>query len=548
MIRKMGAHLKWSARRTLAAAAILAMMTGLSACGRQADSPVDDRIVIRLAAPQNAYIENFDTNLYKLWLEEQTGLRIEMTWLPAEDAERIAMQALATGEGLPDAFVGFGSSSYDIFSNLNLQRYGESGVILALGDLIEQYGVNLKAVWDELSEYNIESFMTMPDGNIYYMPGFSSSLITRYVHQVMWVNGGWLDALGLQAPATTDEFRDMLMAFKYGDPNGNGQADEIPLAGTEDHYSKQVYDFLFNAFIYNDVKQDRLLLSDGLVGFAPVRDEWRQALRFMRGLYLDGLISPLSFTQSNQQHIQMANDPQDILGAFVSPGVTFTVLQNSPEMMSRYIGIGPLAGPDGTRLASVSIPLPKPNGVITSAARHPEEVIKLFDLMLSEEASLMGRYGEFGVDWEWAKEGDLSIYGTQATIHIANQIWNTPQNKHLNQIIPYISRPQYSGGVTWSGLDSDGEYMNARAVMLYREFEPDEFIGALIFTAAEEERITYIRTDVEAYVRSSIIDFITGARDVEDESEWAAYVAKFEALGLSALLETAQAAVDRVES
>jgi putative aldouronate transport system substrate-binding protein len=379
------------------------------------------------------------------------------------------------------------------------------------------------------------------------MPGFSSSLITRHIRHVMWVNKGWLDALGLDAPTTTEEFREMLEAFKYGDPNGNGLPDEIPMAGTEEHYGKQIYDYLFNAFIYNEEKHSRMLLENGAVGFAPVRDEWREALKYMHGLYRDGLFSPFSFTQSNQQQKQMANDPRDILGAVTSPGITFTVQQNSPEIMERYIGIGPLEGPEGARFASVSIPLPKPNGVITSASKHPEEVFKLFDLMLSEEACLMGRYGEPGVDWEKAEPGDISIYGNPATINIINQLWNKPQNKHLCQIAPYISRPKFSGGVTWDGTKTDGEYMNAQAVMLYREHEPREFIGALIFTAEEEENILSIRIDIEAWVKQNIADFITGNRDIGDDGEWDAYIDEFENLGLDILLETAQAAVDRAK-
>jgi len=527
---------------------MLAIISSMISCSiSDNEKNTDERITVRLAAPQNPYIENFDTNMYKLWLEEQTGLEIEMIWLPAEDAENIAKLALAAGEGLPDAYIGFGSANYDIFSNLNLQKYGESGAIIPLNDLIERYGANVRAVWDELDEFNLKKFMTMPDGNIYYMPGFSSSLITRYIQNLMWVNKGWLDALDLSVPTTTAEFRDMLMAFRTGDPNGNGLADEIPLAGTEEHYGKQVYDFLFNAFIYNDAKHDRLLLENGIVGFAPVRDEWRDALKYMRGLYEDGLLSPFSFTQSNQQLRQMANDPRDILGAFTSPGITFTVQQNSPEIMERYIGVGPLAGPDGVRFASVSIPLPKPNGVITSACEYPEEVFKLFDLMLSEEACLMGRYGEQGVDWERARPGDVSIYGTPATINIINQLWNTPQNKHLNQIVPYISRPKFSGGVTWDGTKTDGEYMNAQAVMLYNGHEPEEFIGALMFTAEEEENILNIRMDIEAWVKQNIIDFITGNRDIQSDSEWAAYAEEFNALGLDILLKTAQSAADRAK-
>ena len=40
------------------------------------------------------------------------------------------------------------------------------------------------------------------------------------------VNRRWLDALGLDAPTTTGELRDVLIAFR----DGNGKADEIPFA------------------------------------------------------------------------------------------------------------------------------------------------------------------------------------------------------------------------------------------------------------------------------------------------------------------------------
>ena len=89
--------------------------------------------------------------------------------------------------------------------------------------------------------------------------------------------------------------------------------------------------------------------------------------------------------------------------------------------------------------------------------------------------------------------------------------------------------------------------MNAQAVMLYREYEPDEFIGALMFTAEEEERVLPIRTGIEAYVRQSIIDFIRGNRNIDSDSEWDAYIKEFEALELDVLLVYAQTAVDRMK-
>jgi putative aldouronate transport system substrate-binding protein len=438
---------------------------------------------------------------------------------------------------MPDAYIGFGN--LEVFQNPDIQNYGEQGVILPLNELIETYGVHTKKLFEELPEHTIREMMAAADGRMYFMPGFSSSVITQH-RQIMWVNKGWLEAAGLDAPTTTEEFRGMLEAFKELHPG------YFPMAGTEAHYSKQPYDYLMNAFIYNDINNTRLIPENGTLGFAPVRDEWREGLRYIHGLYEDGLYAPLSFTQDNQQFNQMANDSDDVLGAFLSPGVTFTVRQNSPSAMARYVGIGPVAGPDGVKLSTVFTSLPKPNGVITSACKYPEEVFTLFDLMLSEEASLMGRYGTRGEDWDFAGQGEVSIYGTPATIHITNQLWNTTQNKHLCQIGPYVSRPKFSGGVTWDGNVTDGEYMNAQAALQYKDYAPEEYVKALIYTPEEDAAVRDIRTGIEAHIRETMIAFITGEREVESDSEWDAYRREFDKLGLAEFLKAAQVAYDRM--
>lgn len=524
---------------------LLLLLPALSACGSSGDKPEQSAgpTVVRLAAPQNQYIEDFETNAYKLWLEEQTGLRIEMTWIPAKDAEQLVRLALTTGENLPDAYVGF--SSYDLFSSYNLQLLGEQGRVLPLDPYIEAYGENLNKLFSELKEYRIREFMQSADGHFYYMPGFSSSTITRY-RQIMWINKGWLESLHLPIPTTTEEFQAVLKAFATQDPNGNGIADEIPLCGSEEMYSKQSYEYLMSAFIYNDEKHYRLLKNDGQLRFAPITEQWRQGLQYMRTLYNEGLISPLSFTQDDRQLGEMATDSRDILGAFTSAGITKTVLQNSPEALERYVGIAPLTGPEGVGTAAVSTPLPKANGVITSACKNPEAVFRLFDLMLSEEACLRGRYGEKGVDWDFAKPGDISIYGTPATIKILNQIWNTPQNKHLMQIVPYVSRPKFSGGVTWDGNTTDGEYMNAQAALQYVGSEPEEYVGALIFTPDEENRIEKIREALDAQVHQTMIAYITGQRNIDDDADWNRAKEEYSSLGLQEFLDTAQAASDRM--
>lgn len=517
------------------------MLCGLAACSAPNEAERDERTVVRLAAPQNNQIEDFDTNQYKLWLEEQTGLKIEMTWIPASDAEILVDQQLQSGDELPDAYIGFGS--HNIFKQPNLQHYINSGAIIPLTDYIEQYGTHTKAVYEHLSEFYVKELMTQGDGHVYFMPGFTYSMITRY-SQILWINKGWLDKLNLKMPETTDELHDVLTAFKNRDPNGNGIADEIPMAGTEAAYSKQPYDNLMNAFVYNDPKNSRLYVEDGKVRFGPVTDAWRNGLKYLNTLCAEGLYSLLSFTQDDQQMIQMANDEADILGAFTVSGFTYTVNQLSPDIIRRYAPVAPLAGPDGTRLCTLSFPLPKPNGVITTACEHPEEVFKLFDLMLSEEASLR-RFGIEGVDWDYAADGDMSIYDTPATLQIYNQLWKTKQNTHLMELEPYVRWLNHVE-TTWDSTgELDGEYINAQARLLYAPYEPDDRLLTLIYDSDDMIEINAIRGDIDRHVSKGLTEFITGETDINDDNVWEAYAAEFYDIGLERLLAAAQKSYER---
>lgn len=44
------------------------------------------------------------------------------------------------------------------------------------------------------------------------------------------INVEWLEKLYFDMPTTTEELKEVLIAFKTKDPNGNGKADEIPLS------------------------------------------------------------------------------------------------------------------------------------------------------------------------------------------------------------------------------------------------------------------------------------------------------------------------------
>ena len=61
----------------------------------------------------------------------------------------------------------------------------------------------------------------------------------------MWINKAWLDRVGMEVPQTTEEFKEVLRAFKEQDANGNGDPnDEIPLSGSLKGWNTNPTNFL----------------------------------------------------------------------------------------------------------------------------------------------------------------------------------------------------------------------------------------------------------------------------------------------------------------
>ncbi|MDL2317839.1 extracellular solute-binding protein [Eubacteriales bacterium OttesenSCG-928-A19] len=506
---------------------------------------VTEPITLTFGVATQARVEDFDTNLYTLFLEEQTGVDIAFDMLPTKDAVQKVQLAMMSGGDMPDAYLQLDRSAANPFSVDNAPKYGREGIIYPLNDMIDEYGYYLNQVFEEQPE--LRALITSADGNIYFFPGYSPSTINKSPTK-FWINQGWLDNLGLEVPTTTEEFYEVLLAFKNDDPNGNGKQDEIPMAGTlfNNGFWNSGYDYLINAFIYNDPQNTRLYVEDGVVDFAPVKEGWRDAMIYLNRLCAEDLLSPLTFTQDEEQLKQMCNDTNDILGGYTALGIQHIANGSSEEVISRYAAIPPLEGPTGLRVHTMNPTLPYTGGVITTACEDPVAMFRLFDYMMSEEACLRSRYGEKGVDWDDPAPGDISIFGTEATVKILSPSMGTTQNATWINLQPYISRPKHSNGQGWNGNPLEGEYINAQAAMMYQEYAPTEFVSTLIMNEEEVERVSGIRLDIETYIKENIAQFATGVKDPNDDAVWDAYVAEYEKLDLPTFLEVARTVYARM--
>jgi len=169
------------------------------------------------------------------------------------------------------------------------------------------------------------------------------------------------------------------------------------------------------------------------------------------------------------------------------------------------------------------------------------------DTMLSEEASLIGRYGECGVDWNYAEAGSISSSGDPASIMVVNALRSKLQNKTLCEIGPFVTRRKYVDGVAWRGFQADHEYMNARAATTYRPYEPKEHISLILFNKEEAGELERLRAGIDKYTQSWLRAFITGEPNPKDDAVWEEYKKGYEGLGLERLLEGVRESYARLD-
>ena len=68
------------------------------------------------------------------------------------------------------------------------------------------------------------------------------------------------------------------------------------------------------------------------------------------------------------------------------------------------------------------------------------------------------------------------------------------------------------------------------------------------FTAEEGQEAAGIYSDILTHVSTSVLQFINGDLDVDDDAVWNSYVAEIEGMNLGGLTEIVQTAYDRAHS
>lgn len=394
--------------------------------GWRAMKETDRSRTVTVAIMRDPLIENYDTNYYTRWLEEQTGYNIEFVFISKGYGEQYLKSLLLDTRGKVDAV--FLPEDEEILSKKAFTEYVSGGYVCDLSVYAKESS-NISAL--------------RGGGAFYYMPRMKNGKKDMNFG-ILWLNTHWLSRLSLKIPESFEELETVLRAFLENDPNGNGIADELPL----------VTNFGGSSIGFEDFVRYYM-------GNASASMEYCNRLRGI------GLLSDACTGFSNRQMREVINASEECIGAFASKSISDYVYPNGSDVVSRYVAVPPLKDAAGGKSGQGSTPVDEIGGFIPENAVHKQEAFEIMDLMLSENASIIATYGEKGVDYRDSAEGEISAYGNKAALTTINYLKYAVQNKNFRGAGPANLSQKMSDEVNWGGEGSYVEYMDARAVRLY---------------------------------------------------------------------------------
>lgn len=257
-------------------------------------APYEETVTIAVAQEVDPNGQSFpegDTltdNMFTRHIKENLNIEVEhaFTASPSNYDQKVSL-AIASND-LPDAMV---------VGPVELRQLVEADQIADLTEVYESYASpTIKRIVD--STNGIAKEAATFEGKMMGIPNVQ--LQADGVH-LLWIRQDWLDTLGLDAPKTIEELKEVARAFVEEDPDGNGEDDTIGLAGP-DTSNKLYANFLestnnlygfdgifsaFNAYPGYWIEDD-----NGDAVYGSTQPETKEALATLREMYAEGLIDP----------------------------------------------------------------------------------------------------------------------------------------------------------------------------------------------------------------------------------------------------------------
>lgn len=488
------------------------------------------------------------------WAED-TGVEFDWQSIPGEGAQEKINLMLASGEDLPDAFWNFGDGK----SGNIVVQYADQDVFLPTECLINDYMPNLKKILDDNPNYRAE--FTAPNGHTYGFPYIEEMYGLVLTGGPLLINKTWLDQVGKEVPTTVDEWVDCLKAFRDGgDLNGNGEADEIPMAtwfGATDSFGSYNMFYRFtgtfgcaDSYCGGNAYADHLRLIDGKVTFTAMDEAFRKTAEFFNMLYNENLIWNGSFEADESASYKTSLIKEDVarIGCF---GTWTDQEITNLDVHDEYVPLPRLEGEAGKMgfANNYSELQDSSDTAITTTCKFPHVIARFVDYMVGDPAiSVQSNWGAEGYNYKLDENGILRTPLDEQGRYVAQQEgadyadFGKARTNSTTARGSMIVLNEYYETVAGYAYDAvqllEWQRVNGKDEVL----EEYDTIPRVMMTVEELTRLAQIQPTVSDIVDRYINTWVTSG--VTDDN-WNAYLGELEAAGVNDVVSIYQTAVDR---
>ncbi len=445
-------------------------------------------------------------------IKDKLGINLKLVALPSSDSDQdVKIQAAGAGNTLPDVFM----VSRPVLTNLVKQ-----GLVAPLGEDFFAKMPNRTAKYHDQDSINHASF----NGKNWGMSIPSSTVGV----EVFAIRKDWLDNLGLEVPTTLDELYDVMYAFTYNDPDGNGKNDTygygafIESNSTFKGYPGARLWPIMGAFDVPglwDFRENHL----GLTIYNP---EFYNFMEFLNKMISNGVIDPNWITYKKddfraawkQGKFGMMYESWAALSA-ESNYLPFDM--NFPE--GEWITINPPVGETGTAYVGALDKAYRIYAVSAKDAKNQEKmdaIARLFEWFGTDEGYYLLGYGVEGKNYVLNEKGVPTVgdLGENSFVGIKGQVMT-----QLRNIVYFNTSQELAGRFPDYYAKNSGKLISPIKYCIAAEEGPwKNTIGSGIMPTPN--------ADVMRFYEQGLAEFIAGSKKLTPEN-WEKFISDFNKMG-----------------
>lgn len=455
-------------------------------------------------------------------LDELTGIKTEWEVIKGADWTTKLNLMFASGE-YPDVIIAPNGEVDD-------EEYGVSQqLLIPLDDLIAKYmPIYNERVSAEEDDPTVS--LVASDGQKYSVGYLVGQNINTNQHY--FINQDWLDALNLETPTDMDSLTEVLRKFKTEDPNGNGEADEIPLEMGLDTGFYGIRYILPLFGIPCDPDKWIYIDDDKKVQFAAAQDGFRKCMEWVNLCYQEGLVDAEVMSQdfsTIETKLKAGNVGFFPAWRLIAMGFDDGVAKNSVFWM-----------PDSSASCYRYLEVARPAAFVTATNQNVEATMRWLDATLDTETQFSLYYGEKdatdGTGWTYNENGKIDSIN-DGTVEIRNYLdCNTMFFAPGKYISDTFNMPAQRVEKTEYCLKSD----EAGIIQKYS----NDYLDMAPLTSEQLQSSVLKETDINNAVVENIASFIVNG--VTDES-WNSFVSMFDGMGVAEYVQMYQDALDTMD-